>query len=229
MNSSDDMMICKYMKLLRKNSLAKEVSNLIEKEIKEGIYILNQKLPIEVELMQKYGVGRSTIREAIKFLVQLGYVEVLQGVGTFVAKTTANTPIDEKLQTALFEEMFEVRQLLELEIVKKAAQNRQNSHLINIKEKLKVRNQYANEGKISECFHADIEFHNAVAESCGNELMFELYKVLSSQLNKLYFDSFSDTSIFIYKNELHEKLVNYIELQKPNEALEVAKMIIENP
>ncbi|MFD1820187.1 FadR/GntR family transcriptional regulator [Pseudarcicella hirudinis] len=217
------------MALLRKSSLAKEVSNLIEKEIKEGIYALNQKLPIEPELMQRYGVGRSTIREAIKYLVQLGYVQVLQGVGTFVSKTTISAPIDEKLGTALFEEMFEVRQLLELKIVEKAAINRNSRHLVNIKEKLKVRNQYANEGKISECFHADIEFHNAVAESCGNELLFELYKVLSMQLTKLYFESFSDTSIFIYKNELHEELVKYIESQKPAKALEVAKKIIASP
>ena len=217
------------MAIVKRSSLAKEVSNLIENEIKEGIYILNQKLPIEAELMQKYGVGRSTIREAIKYLVQLGYIQVLQGVGTFVSKTTLDVPIDEKLQTARFEEMFEVRQLLELKITEKAAMNRRSEHLINIKEKLAIRNQYANENKTTECFQADIEFHNAVAESCGNELLFELYKVLSLQLSKLYFENFSDTSIFIYKNELHEELVKYIELQNPSKALEVAQKIIASP
>lgn len=217
------------MNLSQRNSLPKEVSNLIETEIRQGLYSLKQKLPSESELMQKYGVGRSTIREALKYLVQLGYVQVLHGIGTFVASTTGKGALEDKLQQANFDDMFEVRQLLELKTVEKAALNRSSEHLILIKEKLALRNQYATEGKIAECFQADIEFHNAVAESCGNELLVDLYKVLSQQLAKLYVESFSDTNIFIAKNELHEKLVNYIELQNPARALEVAKMIIASP
>ncbi len=217
------------MNLVQRNSLPKEVSNLIEIEIRQGLYALKQKLPSEPELMQKYGVGRSTIREAIKYLVQLGYVQVVHGVGTFVTSTTGKGALEDKLQKANFDDMSEVRQLLELKAVEKAALNRSSQQLAIMKDKLALRNQYATEGKIAECFQADIEFHNAVAESCGNELLIDLYKVLSQQLAKLYNTSFPDTAIFIDKNELHEKLVLYIELRSPTKALEVAKKIIASP
>ena len=217
------------MAMLNRNSLSKEVSNQIEKKIRDGVYELNQKLPIEPELMKDYGVGRSTIREAVKYLVQLGYVEVKQGVGTFVSSRTGNGEIDDKLQKANFDDMSEIRQLLELKTVEKAAQNRSSEHLLKMKAKLDAREYYANTGDVEQCFQADIEFHIAVAESCGNELLFELYKILTLQLKKLYVDSFSDTAIFIAKNDLHTKLVEYIEMKDPIKALKVAREIIQTP
>lgn len=53
-------------------------------------YILNEpvaigeKLPNEFELAEKFGVGRSTIREAVKSLVSKGVLEVRRGSGTYV-------------------------------------------------------------------------------------------------------------------------------------------------
>ena len=48
---------------------------------------VGQKLPNEFELAEKFGVGRSTIREAVKSLVSRGILEVRRGAGTFVVSS----------------------------------------------------------------------------------------------------------------------------------------------
>jgi GntR family transcriptional regulator len=49
-------------------------------------------LPTERDLQQNYGASRNTVRDAIKFLTQLGLIETRPGQGTFVVEKP--TPID---------------------------------------------------------------------------------------------------------------------------------------
>ena len=56
------------------------VRTIIGRELKPG-----DKLPNEFELASKLGVGRSTVREAIKILVSRNVVEIRRGAGTFVS------------------------------------------------------------------------------------------------------------------------------------------------
>ena len=49
---------------------------------------VGQKIPNEFELAEKFGVGRSTIREAVKGLVSKGILEVRRGSGTYVISTS---------------------------------------------------------------------------------------------------------------------------------------------
>ncbi|MCK1985614.1 MULTISPECIES: GntR family transcriptional regulator [Peribacillus] len=56
----------------------------MEKEIVEGKYTLETKLPTEEELMKKFDVSRNTIRKAINILVEQGYIYQVQGSGIFL-------------------------------------------------------------------------------------------------------------------------------------------------
>lgn len=56
----------------------------MEKEIIEGKYPSNSKLPTEEELMKKFEVSRNTIRKAIEILVEYGYIYQVQGSGIFL-------------------------------------------------------------------------------------------------------------------------------------------------
>ncbi|RFU60996.1 GntR family transcriptional regulator [Bacillus sp. V59.32b] len=62
----------------------KIVAEQMEKEILEGTYAFNTKLPTEEALMKKFDVSRNTIRKAIDSLVEHGYIYQVQGSGVFL-------------------------------------------------------------------------------------------------------------------------------------------------
>lgn len=111
-------------------------SKLLAEQVEEQIYhyILDtpldpgSKLPNEFELGEKFGVGRSTIREAVKLLSSKGIVEVRRGSGTYVLATALGvgdplglSSVQDK--TALALDLVNVRLLLEPGIAEMAANN----------------------------------------------------------------------------------------------------------
>lgn len=60
------------------------VVNILEKEMLEGKYNDNRKLPTEEELMKRLEVSKNTIRKAIDVLVSKGYIYRVQGSGIFL-------------------------------------------------------------------------------------------------------------------------------------------------
>lgn len=72
--------------IIQKKSLADMVAEQLRQQITEGVYAIGDKIPTEPELMKMFKVGRSSVREAVKLLVNMGVVQVRQGAGTFVAK-----------------------------------------------------------------------------------------------------------------------------------------------
>ena len=47
----------------------------------------DEKLPPERELAKQLGIGRNSLREAMKILEAMGVVEILHGSGTYLRKT----------------------------------------------------------------------------------------------------------------------------------------------
>ncbi|WP_315116426.1 GntR family transcriptional regulator [uncultured Clostridium sp.] len=58
----------------------------IVKKVKEGTFEVDAQIPTEREFMERYKIGRATVREAITGLVREGYLYRKQGIGTFVAR-----------------------------------------------------------------------------------------------------------------------------------------------
>lgn len=59
-----------------------QIRDLLKQEIADGAY--QEKVPSERELMERFAVSRTTIREAINHLVNDGILEKVHGKGTFI-------------------------------------------------------------------------------------------------------------------------------------------------
>ena len=148
---------------IQKKSLAEEVSSLIREQINDGKLTKGEKLPTEPELMKLFGVGRSTVREAIKMLVNMGYLSVQQGRGTFVESVTeTNEPFHQRLKRADIQELREVRDIIEAPIARLAAQRRTKTDLENMKRHIQERGEAAKSGDVGRYIAADINFHNSI-------------------------------------------------------------------
>lgn len=65
----------------------KMVADILQREIDEGLYNENNRIPTEDELRNRFEVSRNTIRKAIELLVQRGRVYQVRGSGVFVRNT----------------------------------------------------------------------------------------------------------------------------------------------
>ena len=72
---------------LKNKLLAEQVEDEIYHYILDTPLEPGAKLPNEFELGEKFGVGRSTVREAVKLLSSKGIVEARRGSGTYVVTT----------------------------------------------------------------------------------------------------------------------------------------------
>ncbi len=145
-------------------SLADEVANKIREQILSGKLQPDQQLPTESELTRTLGVGRSTLREAVKILVHSGLIRVQQGVGMFVeAGRGIREPFAQRLQRVSNADLDEVRKLLEMKIAEKAALVRTKLDIQKIRKHLDERRVAAEQGDLEACVEADIAFHTAIA------------------------------------------------------------------
>jgi len=200
------------MNLISRKSLADEVAEKLQQQIAFGTYKVDEKLPIEPELMLSFGVGRSTIREAIKILTNCGLLRVQQGIGTFVENATGiKEPLSQRLKRADRKDIDEVRQLLEMKIAEKAALNRTKADLVKIYDWLKKRDKAAKNDLLEECIDADIQFHISIAEASGNEILIDLYKSVAIHLRNWFLEVFKDTKAFKETSHQHKQLVKSIE------------------
>lgn len=212
---------------IAKLSLAEQVAGKLQEQISLGKYKTNEKLPIEPELMKMFGVGRSSIREAVKILANSGWVRVQQGAGTFVADASVGKePFDQRLKRASNSDLNEVRELIEMKIAEKAAQNRSEKDVEEISKHLHNRKEAAEKGLMKECIEADINFHMAIAQASKNEILADLYRSVANHLKNWFLDFYADTSAFKRTYYLHEQLLQNIIKQDAKAAWSTAAEIV---
>ncbi len=207
------------MPLIQRRSLAVEVANQIQEQILKGDYAINQQLPIEQKLMDNFGVGRSTIREAITTLVNSGYLRVQQGVGTFVED---NTGVHENMFQLLKrtdpQEITEVRCLLEMKVAEKAATNRNGNDISKMEHYLDKKTKAAAANLAAEYVEAYIQFYHAIADASKNKILTDLFKSFTKQLKNDMMNQPPDELLVNVPTDLHYKLLDSIVRQDPARA-----------
>lgn len=170
---------------LSKKSLAEELAGRLQGQFMSGKFEVGEKLPPEPELMQIFGVGRSTVREAVRILSNMGFLKVRQGAGTFVERLTPpDEPMERRLGRADLHDLDEVRKILEAAIAEKAAERRTAHDAAVLEKHLTERGATAAAGALQACIEADVNFHIALAEATHNEILCELYRSTAVHLKK---------------------------------------------
>lgn len=205
---------------VQQRKLGDQVIQQLQEKISLGELQPGNKIPTEPELMSLFGVGRSTIREAVCVLVKAGLLEVRQGDGTYVLnKTGSPEPLEHRLRRAAILEVYEVRRLLELEIAKLAAQRRTGDDLARMRESLD-RLRAAKWGEDNRAYVAsDLAFHLAIAAASKNSVLTDLYLSFANVLRDALEKLLSDPELYQNQLALHEQLLAAIE-RKDEQAAE---------
>lgn len=163
------------------SKLSEELLNYIRSEnLKPG-----DRLPNESILAKKMGVGRSSIREAMKLLASRNIVTIRQGSGTYISQTPGM--VDDPLgfsfiadKQKLAQDSLEVRFLLEPAIASLAAQNASEEDIALLRHLCQEVEDLVQLGQ--DHTQKDIEFHTAIALSSKNVVVPRLIPVINSAI-----------------------------------------------
>ncbi len=163
------------------------VANQIVEQIESGQLVPGQKLPTQSDLAKAFGVGTSSIREAVNVLEIMGYLVVTHGRGMFVKeelplnKSVMSTMEDNLTHASAFE-LFELRELLECHVVKLATRRIDRKGIQHIQNALEKLQESVGEKK--SFIDADIDFHVALAESVSFRAAGAIIRLIHELMHK---------------------------------------------
>lgn len=166
-----------------RSTLVQTVITRLEELIACGEWPVGTRVPPEPELVRALGVSRNTVREAVRALVHEGLLDPRPGDGTYVR---ADTGLDAALERAARRwgalDALEVRNMLERDAARLAAQRRNDADLDAIEAALRRRTVADPGADAQEFVAADAAFHQAVVAATHNRVLVELYSHLADPL-----------------------------------------------
>jgi GntR family transcriptional repressor for pyruvate dehydrogenase complex len=145
------------------------------RRIGAGEWPVGAKLPGETSLAQELGVGRSTVREAVRVLATRGLVRSRQGAGVFVVADSMPINVAASVQRAGLAQVQEVRRIVEIDAAGLAAERRTGADIGRMRRALDARHDAASESDAA-FVNADIDFHVAVVAAAHNSLLSDLFE-----------------------------------------------------
>lgn len=180
------MQTISYLKKVSSESVVQQVINaltdaMINRELRPG-----DKIPTEAEMAENMGVGRNSIREAIKILVYLGVLEIRRAEGMFVCEGFSESMIDPMIYGIIldkedsYENLMELREMIEVGVLQLAMAKVQEEELKSLKEKLGHMKTAIEAGSenVENAFWADNEFHDAICNIGKNPLVNKINQVV---------------------------------------------------
>ena len=192
--------------LLVRAPLVDQAIASLRNRVLSGDWPVGARLPAEPALAADLGVGRSTVREAVRALSHAGVLEVRQGAGTFVRAAPAAAELTVRLQRAQALEVYEVRRALEVEAAALAAGRRTDADLERIESALARRRSAVAAGDRAHLLDADLGFHHAVVEAAHNPLLSELYAITLASIRRAIEDVVADRALTEDTSGLHDDL-----------------------
>jgi GntR family transcriptional repressor for pyruvate dehydrogenase complex len=144
-------------------------------------------LPPERELVRRFGVSRSSIRDAIRSLEAVGLLEPHQGVGTVVRELSADSVVNPVASVLLqkrkaIDDLLDVRNIIEPALARRAALHASREQIAELQAILKQQEEKVRCGELTT--EEDSSFHYTIAVAADNTVMLKLVHVLMDLLHE---------------------------------------------
>jgi GntR family transcriptional repressor for pyruvate dehydrogenase complex len=172
---------------VEQNKVALDIIRQVREAILEGKLQAGDRLPPEKQLLAKFGVGKHTLREAVRALEAMGFLSIRKGYGggAVVLEVDMNTTRDSianflHFQNVSVRNLSEARKLIEPYLARLAAKRLRQDGL----EALDDCNQACREALLlgqSMSMH-EIKFHRILADASGNPVLILILDFVNSVL-----------------------------------------------
>jgi DNA-binding FadR family transcriptional regulator len=213
----------KALSRVARTSLVDEVIAVMRRMLGEDAWPPGTKLPSEQQLARELGVGRSTVREALRVLEHLGLVESRSGLGTYVIERGMPAGKLEYPQTPeTLQELYEFRRTLEIPAARLAAERRTTAEMKAIKETWSRCRVAVERDSADEFARLDYAFHLSIIEAAHNRFYAEAYRTLEPVFPR-YVNRILALGPLRSMLHFHDGLIAAIERQDPEAAVKEAE------
>lgn len=217
------------MKEIRRISITDAVIESIKEMIKNKEYAVGEKLPTESSLCEMLKVSRTSVREAIRVLQALGYVEIKPGKGAFVADYESRDEYRNwyDVDDAKYLDFMEVRTAIEILSVRLSVERATQKQVRELEE---VHSSFVKAYETDDLVHLimlDELFHTKIASFTQNQLLININKQLLTAFRVYRSDTLTNKSV--YKNAIdpHGRILFCFQIHNPSLAIEEMRKHME--
>ena len=216
--------------IVERRLLTDQAAELLRARIVSGEWEVGAQLPGETTLAAQLGIGRSTIREAVRTLAGLGMLESRQGAGVFLRSTTPPDQWPRVLEAEAILHVVEVRNAVEIEAARLAAQRRDAVDVAALRQALDGRTAAAHSGDAA-FVDADIAVHRAVVDAAHNPVLSELFETFVPRLRAALIELIAVLGLHPHSQpdaDEHRMLVDAIEAGDAEAAVRISRAHLDD-
>lgn len=207
---------------IKRISITDATVNSIKALIESRQYDIGQKLPTEAKLCESLKVSRTSVREAVRILQALGYIDILPGKGAFVASYAPESGQDRWYEAAgvQFKDFMEVRLAVETMSVRLSVER---ASAEDIKELSQVHESFVkavNDKDLVRMIMLDELFHTKIISYTKNQLLININKQLLESFRVYRGDSFTNSDVYANAIEPHSRILFCFQTKNANQAVE---------
>ncbi len=176
-----------------RKKLSDQVFERLWAMIRSGELSPGDTMPSERALMEKFGVGRPAVREALQSLASKGVISISHGERSRVNKLTPGIAFDQvddfaklllSTEPSNIDNLKQFRKILEAGSVQITAQTCAAQDIAELRRLVEA--QRSKLGQDRAFIEADIDFHVAIARMTGNPLIQAVTQAMLSWLSEYY-------------------------------------------
>jgi len=208
-------------KAIKQIRVSDEIVNQMKNLISEGTLKPGDQLPPERELIKEFGVSRPTLREALKSLAAMGFLEVKQAKRTFVKSMISERMQDPlslliKTDTQKIFDLIEVRKAMEAWSAFHAAQRATEEDVKQLESIIKEMKAAFDKGRSWE--KEDADFHLAIAQATHNTIQTHIMSTIYDLLKESVARVFTDRTKVKKLLQQHYRIFSAIKNHSPEKA-----------
>ena len=179
------------------NNAVQQIIDAFTARLIDGTLKPGDQIPTEVELAERFGVARNTVREAIKILVAMGVLEIRRPVGTYVCRGFTSPMISPILYGIIlgrgdsYDDLMDLREIMETGTMLTVIRNASDEEIASLSEPLEALRKACMKKRpmIREVFDADNQFHEAIMALSHNTVVEQISRTVRTMTYDMRLES----------------------------------------
>ena len=206
---------------IKSTRIYEEIVRQVKQLIAEGRLKTGDRLPPERELAEKFVVSRTSVREALRALESLGFIEIRAGEGTFVREVSVDAlvaPLALMMtsQREAIGELFEARRVLEPAIAALAASRATPDEVQDMERILESQAREVAAGRTG--LAEDAAFHTAIGSAAHNRAITRIVHAIMDLLTQSREESLNTPGRPTRSHQDHRRILQAIAKRNPSAA-----------